>query len=158
MIDAGVDIYAANFFAFYFAILSTLTPPVALSVLAASRIAGAGFLETCKHSLRLSIVGYLLPFTMAFTPEILGFPDKIGVTGAAAIAVLILASVAGGAALYGYFLRTLAPVERILFGAAALAGLAFVWINDAVSFAVFVTLTLLGAARPVSEAVRSRRA
>lgn len=154
MIDAGVDMYAANFFAFYFAILSTLTPPVALSVLAASRLAGSGFLETCKHSLRLSIVGYLLPFSMAFTPSILGFPDKIGATGASAIAVLILASVAGGAALYGYFLRTLVPAERMLFGAAALAGLAFVWLNEEISFMAFSALTLVAAARPVMLAVR----
>jgi len=158
MIDAGVDMYAANFFAFYFAILSTLTPPVALSVLAASRLAECGFLETCRHSLRLSIVGYLLPFTMAFTPAILGFPDKIGAQGAAAIAVLIAASITGGAALYGYFLRILQPAERMLLGAAALAGLTYVWINDAVSFAVFAALTLLGMARPVLEAIRGRAA
>jgi TRAP-type uncharacterized transport system fused permease subunit len=157
MIDAGVDIYAANFFAFYFAILSTLTPPVALSVLAASRLAGSGFLETCKHSLRLSIVGYLLPFTMAFTPSILGFPDKIGAVGGSAIAVLVLASISGGAALYGYFLQSLSVAERMLFAASALAGLAFVWLNDGVSFTVFVLFTILGAARPIIAAMRRGR-
>jgi len=158
MIDAGVDVYAANFFAFYFAILSTLTPPVALSVLAASRLAGSGFLETCKHSLRLSVVGYLLPFSMAFTPSILGFPDKIGLTGASAIAAMVLASVCGGAALYGHFMGALSAVERLLFGASALAGLAFVWFNDLVSFAVFALLTLTAAARPVFGAFLRREA
>ena len=109
MIGAGVDQLAANFFAFYFAILSTLTPPVALSVLAASRIASAGFLQTCKHSIRLSIVGYLLPFAMALTPALLGFPDKVGTTGWIAIGMRVLTSIAGGAAMYGYFLRPLGP-------------------------------------------------
>ncbi len=127
MIDAGVDIFAANFFAFYFAILSTITPPVALSVLAASRIAGCGFLEACAHSIRLSFVGYLLPFAMAFTPALLGFPDKIGATGWAAIGCLILASIAGSASMYGYFLRPIGPVPRIVLGATALGGLWYIF-------------------------------
>ena len=144
MIDVGVDIYAANFFAFYFAILSTLTPPVALSVLAASRLAGCGFLEACKHSLRLSVVGYLLPFTMAFTPAILGFPDKIGTAGWSVIGVLIVASIAGGASLYGYFMRVLSIVDRLIFGAAALTGLVYAWNQDQQVLVVFVCLLLAG--------------
>jgi TRAP-type C4-dicarboxylate transport system permease large subunit len=127
MIDAGVEQFAANFFAFYFAILSTLTPPVALSVLAAAQLAGCSFMQAAAHSLRLSIVGYLLPFTMVFTPAILGFPDKVGLDGLLAIGVLVLASIAGGAALYGYFLRPLGPLDRIVQGAAALAGLFYVF-------------------------------
>ena len=149
MIDAGVDVYAANFFAFYFAILSTLTPPVALSVLAASRIAGSGFLEACKHSIRLSIVGYLLPFAMVFTPQILGFPDKVGVVGWSAIGVLVLASVAGGAGLYGYFLRPLGALDRCVHIAAALVGLAYVFNQQFVTFIIFVGLLALGIMKPM---------
>ena len=149
MIDAGVDVYAANFFAFYFAILSTLTPPVALSVLAASRIAGSGFLEACKHSIRLSIVGYLLPFAMAFTPQILGFPDKVGVVGWSAIGVLVLASVAGGAGLYGYFLRPLGALDRCVHIAAALVGLAYVFNQQFVTFIIFAGLLALGIMKPM---------
>ncbi len=157
MIDAGVDIYAANFFAFYFAILSTLTPPVALSVLAASRLAGAGFLETCKHSIRLSIVGYLLPFAMAFTPQILGFPDKIGVTGWSAIAVLILSSVAGGAGLYGYFLRPLGALDRCVHIAAALIGLGYVFNPQIVTLAIFFGLLMVGVGKPMLANSRERK-
>ncbi len=149
MIDAGVDIYAANFFEFYFAILSTLTPPVALSVLAASRLAGSGFLEACKHSIRLSIVGYLLPFAMAFTPQILGFPDKVGVDGWSAIGVLVLASVAGGAGLYGYFLRPLGALDRCVHIAAALIGLGYVFNQQFVTFIIFASLLTLGIMKPM---------
>jgi TRAP-type uncharacterized transport system fused permease subunit len=156
MIDAGVDIYAANFFAFYFAILSTLTPPVALSVLAASRIAGAGFLDSCKHSIRLSIVGYLLPFAMAFTPELLGFPDKVGVTGWTAIGVLCLASVAGGAGLYGYFLRPLGLFDRCVHLAAALFGLGYVFNHGYVTLFVFLALLAVGVFKPMLANYRER--
>ncbi len=157
MIDVGVDIYAANFFAFYFAILSTLTPPVALSVLAASRLAGCGFLEACKHSLRLSIVGYLLPFAMAFTPAILGFPDKVGTTGWMVVSVLILATIAGGAALYGYFLRVLSVVDRCIMGAAALFGLGFVFNHNEVTLLIFCVLLLIGGIKPFIANLRERR-
>jgi len=154
MIDAGVDIYAANFFAFYFAILSTLTPPVALSVLAASRLAGAGFLESCKHSIRLSIVGYLLPFAMAFTPQILGFPDKVGVVGWTAIGVLCLASVAGGAGLYGYFLRPLGVFDRCVHIAAALFGLGYVFNHTMLTLFIFLALLVLGVVKPLLANIR----
>ena len=144
MIDAGVDQFAANFFAFYFAILSTLTPPVALSVLAASRIAGCGFLEACAHSIRLSLVGYLLPFAMAFTPALLGFPDKVGVTGWTAIGCLVLASIAGSASMYGYMLRPIGPVLRILLGACAIVGLGYVFNHATVYLMVFLGLLAVG--------------
>ena len=158
MIDAGVDQFAANFFAFYFAILSTLTPPVALSVLAASRIAGAGFLQSCKHSIRLSIVGYLLPFAMALTPALLGFPDRIGAAGWAAIGMLVLASVAGGASMYGYFLRPLDPFTRLVHGAAAIAGLGFVFNHEPAMLALFFGLMAIGVGKPMFDNHRERRA
>lgn len=158
MIDAGVDQFAANFFAFYFAILSTLTPPVALSVLAASRIAGSGFLASCKHSIRLSIVGYLLPFAMAFTPALLGFPDKIGTTGWIAIGTLVLASVSGAAAMYGYFLRPIGLFTRLIHGAAAIAGLGFVFNHDTMMLALFFGLMGVGIVKPMFDNHSDRRA
>ncbi len=158
MIDAGVDQFAANFFAFYFAILSTLTPPVALSVLAASRIAGSGFLETCKHSIRLSFVGYLLPFAMAVTPALLGFPDKIGVAGWIVIGIFVLASIAGSAGMYGYFLRPLGAALRAVHIAAALAGIAYVFNQDNTMLAVFFGLLAIGTIAPLIANMRERNA
>ena len=158
MIDAGVDQFAANFFAFYFAILSTLTPPVALSVLAASRLAGSGFLETCKHSIRLSIVGYLLPFAMAITPQLLGFPDKIGTTGWIAIGMLVLASISGGAAMYGYFLRPIGLFTRLVHGSAAIVGLGYVFNHDPTMLALFFGLLAIGVGKPMLANLWERRA
>jgi TRAP-type uncharacterized transport system fused permease subunit len=127
-------------------------------VLAASRLAGSGFLETCKHSIRLSIVGYLLPFAMAFTPQILGFPDQIGVTGWTAIGVLILASVAGGAGLYGYFLRPLGALDRCVHIAAALVGLGYVFNHGQAMLLLFLVLLAIGVLKPLLANIRERQA
>lgn len=147
MIDAGVNMFAANFFAFYFAILSTLTPPVALSVLAASRLAGSGFLATCQHSLRISVVGYFLPFAMVFTPQLLGFPDKVGGPGLMSIGVFVIATISGGAALYGYFFRPLGWPDRVGHIATAIVGLGYVFSPDTTTLLVFLGLAILGYAR-----------
>ena len=127
-------------------------------MLAASRIAGAGFLQSCKHSIRLSIVGYLLPFAMALTPALLGFPDRVGAAGWAAIGMLVLASVAGGASMYGYFLRPLDPFTRLVHGAAAIAGLGFVFNHEPAMLALFFGLMAIGVGKPMFDNHRERRA
>ena len=79
---------------------------------------------------------------MAFTPALLGFPDKVGATGWTAIGCLVLASVAGSAAMYGYMLRPIGPLLRLLLGAAAIAGLAFVFNHEMIVLVIFLGLRL----------------
>nr|WP_309502782.1 TRAP transporter fused permease subunit [uncultured Roseovarius sp.] len=147
MIDVGIDPFAANFFAFYFAILSTLTPPIALSVLTASRMAGANFFRTSGHALRLSFIGYVLPFGFALNPALLGSPESMG-QAVASISTIILVIVVGNAAMYGYFVRHLGVLERLLAGAAATAGLGYVMTQTSVWLAVFAVLTVAAFIRP----------
>src|SRR3546814_13768631 len=44
----------AHFFVFYFAVFSTLTPPVAVSVLAAAKLAGASQMDTAIDAMKLA--------------------------------------------------------------------------------------------------------
>jgi len=61
----------AHMFVFYFAMLSALTPPVALAIAMAVTISGSGFLTTAKESLRLGGPTFLIPFVFVFNPELL---------------------------------------------------------------------------------------
>jgi TRAP transporter 4TM/12TM fusion protein len=71
LIKMGVVPIAAHLFAFYFGLVSAITPPVALASFAAAGIAGSNPMQTGWHSLRLGIAKYFLPFVFVFTPGLL---------------------------------------------------------------------------------------
>lgn len=60
----------AHLFVFYYALLSAVTPPVALAVAMAITISGADFLETAVQSIRLGGPTFLIPFMFVFNPEL----------------------------------------------------------------------------------------
>ncbi|WP_328517214.1 TRAP transporter permease [Haladaptatus caseinilyticus] len=62
--ELGVTEITAHLFVFYFAMLSAITPPVAVGVAVASRIADSGFLVSAKQALRIGAAGFLIPFAL----------------------------------------------------------------------------------------------
>lgn len=61
----------AHFFIFYYAILSAITPPVALAAFAAANLAKAEPMKVGFLAMRLGITLFLVPFAMVFKPELL---------------------------------------------------------------------------------------
>jgi TRAP-type uncharacterized transport system fused permease subunit len=72
LIKFGFPELSVHMFVFYFAIISALTPPVAVGVLVAVGISGGSYVGTAKEALRLALPGFLLPFYFLYQPEILG--------------------------------------------------------------------------------------
>ena len=70
--DMGVSPLAAHLFILYFGIISSVTPPVALSAYAAAGLAGANPTQTGFKAFCLSISGFILPFIWVFSEELLG--------------------------------------------------------------------------------------
>jgi TRAP transporter 4TM/12TM fusion protein len=68
LVQMGVVPIAAHLFAFYFGLVSAITPPVALAAFAAAGIAGSNPMVTGVHSFRLGIAKYVLPFVFVFAP------------------------------------------------------------------------------------------
>lgn len=68
IVQMGVTPIAAHLFAFYFGLVSAITPPVALASFAAAGIAGSNPMQTGVHSFRLGIAKYVLPFVFVFAP------------------------------------------------------------------------------------------
>ncbi|MEW6523004.1 MAG: TRAP transporter permease [Bacillota bacterium] len=62
----GLSRMASHLFVFYFAILSMVTPPVALASYAAAGLADSGMMETGWRGLQLSLAGFLVPFAFVF--------------------------------------------------------------------------------------------
>jgi TRAP transporter 4TM/12TM fusion protein len=62
LVDVGIPQLTAHLFVFYFAMLSAITPPVAVAVAVGARIADADFMRTGKQALRIGAPGFLIPF------------------------------------------------------------------------------------------------
>jgi TRAP transporter 4TM/12TM fusion protein len=67
----GVPTLAAHLFVFYFAIISFITPPVAISAYAASGISGEDPMKTGFMAFRLGIVGFIVPFMFVYGPSLI---------------------------------------------------------------------------------------
>ncbi|MDX1717297.1 MAG: TRAP transporter fused permease subunit [Anderseniella sp.] len=60
----GVPLLAAHLFVFWFALLSTITPPVCGTVFIAAGMAGAPWLRVAVHAMLLGVGLYLIPLAM----------------------------------------------------------------------------------------------
>jgi TRAP transporter 4TM/12TM fusion protein len=114
---------AAHMFAFYFAILSAITPPVALAVFAAASLAKANMWAAGFAAMRAAAPAYIVPFMFVYEPMLLlivrdwasDWPWVAWSAVSASVGVICLA-----ASLFGWLL-TLTPMwQRVLLFVAAL--------------------------------------
>ena len=119
LVKLGAAIPAAHMFAFYFAILSAITPPVALAVFAASALAKSDLWETGLAAVRAAAPAYIVPFMFIYEPALL----MIGAwhTIALAVATASIGVVCLAASLHGWIFGPARLWQRVLFFGAALA-------------------------------------
>lgn len=115
----GVHPLAAHFFIFYFAIISAITPPVALAAYAAAGISGADPLKTGVTSCRLGLAAFIVPYMFVYAPQLLmvGSTDKIIL----ATVTSMIGVVALAASVVGWLLKRANAIERVLLMIAALS-------------------------------------
>lgn len=96
LLQAGIGLLASNLFVFYFAIISFITPPVAMAAYAASGIAESDSMRTGMKAFQLGIAGFIIPFLFIYYPGLLIVETSIGATlyaiAIAVFAVLLMAS------------------------------------------------------------------
>jgi len=71
LIKLGVPMLQAHLFPLYFAVFSHLTPPVAIGLMVACKMAGANYLRGGKEAMKFVLPTFLLPFLFVYTPSIL---------------------------------------------------------------------------------------
>lgn len=108
----GFGVIESHMFAFYFAVLSMITPPVAPASLAASEIAGASFFKTGMTACRVGLVTFIIPFVFLYNPELLFVGERITVVIATITASLGVFTFTAG--VRGWFVITLRFYEQIL--------------------------------------------
>nr|MBQ6241872.1 TRAP transporter fused permease subunit [Lachnospiraceae bacterium] len=80
LIKLGIPLMAAHFFVFYFAILSFVTPPVALAAYAAAGIAEGDAFKTGFKAFKFTFAGFIIPFIFCFDQGLLmmeSMPENI---------------------------------------------------------------------------------
>ena len=117
LMKLGVVEPAAHMFAFYFAILSAITPPVALAVFAAASLAKSDLWASGWAAVKIGAAGFVVPFMFVYEPALLMIGDWTDIVRAFAVASLGIAMLAGG--LHGYFLRRCTTFEKAMLLAGA---------------------------------------
>ena len=130
---AGVPPIAAHFFAFYYGIISNITPPVALTAFAAAPIARANPLSVGLEASRLGLACFLLPILFIYSPGLLlegAWTETLYVTTMAALGLCAFATATTGYAtapmpawqrVGGLLVFAFAMVPDIWFNIAAVA-------------------------------------
>jgi TRAP-type uncharacterized transport system fused permease subunit len=117
LVRLGVLPLAAHMFAFYFACLSAVTPPVALAVYAAASISRCSLWGAGWQAVKFAAAGFIVPFFFVYSPSLLFVGAPLDVLRACATGAI--GAVALAAALEGHFLGPASWPERIVFGVAA---------------------------------------
>lgn len=83
----GLEPLQTHLFVFWFALLSTITPPVCGAVFIAAGMVGAPWLTVAVHAMALGVGLYLIPLAMVAQPALLGIAEA---PGAALLATLLI--------------------------------------------------------------------
>jgi TRAP-type uncharacterized transport system fused permease subunit len=138
MIKLGVPNYAAHMFIFYYAVLSEVSPPTALSPFAAAAITGGNPYKTTMMAWKYTLPAFLVPFMFTLHPDGIGLLLKgnwENILWTTATAAVGLAALAAG--LTGWLMTNTTWLERGLLIA---AGLVLVYpglIQDLIGFGLF---------------------
>ena len=129
LIKLGVPDFAAHMFIFYYAVLSEVSPPTALSPFAAAAITGGDPYKTTLQSWKYTMPAFLVPFVFVLDPQGIGLLLKIPKGGSWIDIVEIALETAAGIAMLafaaqGWLFKRNTKVETILF---ALGGLFLVF-------------------------------
>ncbi len=111
LVQLGIPTLTAHFFVFYFAVLSAITPPVALASYAAAGISGANPMETSVTSFKIGIAAFIVPYMFFYNSALLmdgTWPQIMRAGTTATVGVFLLSSGVQGWFLGGrsaWFLR-----------------------------------------------------
>jgi len=137
---------AAHMFAFYFAILSAITPPVALAVFAAASLAKADMWQSGFAAVRAAAPAYIVPFMFVYEPMLLlivqdwgsEWPFVVWSVITASVGVICLAG-----SLFGWFFTYALAWQRVLLFIAALCLIKPGLITDAIGIVLLAVVSVV---------------
>jgi TRAP-type uncharacterized transport system fused permease subunit len=152
LIKLGVPEVAAHMFIFYYAVLSEVSPPTALSPFAAAAITGGNPFKTTMLAWKYTLPAFIVPFMFTSSPEGIGLLLK----GPVANIMLVTLTAVGGVwalsgAVGGYLIRPIGPFART---ALAISGILLFYagtIQDVIGILILGSIVLVQVFRKRSE-------
>ncbi|WP_298962180.1 TRAP transporter permease [uncultured Roseibium sp.] len=138
LIELGIEPLIAHFFVFYFAVVSAITPPVALAAYAGAAIAGAEPMRTSVTAFRVGLAAFIVPYMFFYSPGLLMEASWIEIIRNAITAIIGVYFLSG--AVQGYLMSPLAPIWRILLLGAALCMISGDWRTDVIGIVLGAAL------------------
>ena len=112
LIKLGIPEMAAHLFLLYYAVLSAITPPVAVAAFAAASIANDNPMKISFKGVQFAVGAFLLPFFFVLDPALLGEGSVLDVIWATVRAVLAFALISVASA--GCFMSPLKAHQRLI--------------------------------------------
>ena len=146
----GLSLLLTHLFVIYYAVLSAITPPVAVAAFAAAPIAGSKPIETGVVAVRLAIAGFLIPFIFVYHPSVVLLEEGFSYAGLAwGVGAFIFSTAAIATSLGGFSRADIGIVQRtvrLIAGVTVLVPVPTVAaISAAVIFGAFVVERMMGA-------------
>jgi TRAP-type uncharacterized transport system fused permease subunit len=139
--ELGLPALSAHFFVFYFAIFSTISPPVALACLTACKISKASFLKTCTESMKIAGPTFFIPFSFAYNPCLFEFPN-MSLNGVFILLMTFLVQILFTIVLIGHIHRPITTIERMAAFLASAAGVCYLFYHLSLFLTLFAALFL----------------
>jgi TRAP-type uncharacterized transport system fused permease subunit len=159
LVRSGVPDFAAHMFIFYYAVLSEVSPPTALSPFAAAALTGGNPFKTMILTWKYTLPAFVVPFVFTLRPEGAGLLLRGPWSSVAESSFTAAAGIAALAATFGGWIRgPLRAGERAALAGSGLLLLYGGLLSSAAGLAVFVLVLILHNKRhPASLATAARR-
>ncbi len=141
LIQLGIPPLTAHFFIFYFAVMSAITPPVALAAYAGAALAGSDPMRTSVESFKIGLAAFVVPFMFFYSNALLmqgEWLEIARVVFTASLGIFLLA-----AAVQGWFFGLLNWALRVALVAAALAMIKGGWVSDIIGISVGLAIFVI---------------
>ncbi len=148
LITLGVPDFAAHMFIFYYALLSEVSPPTALSCFAAAAITGADPYRTTLQAWKYTMPAFVVPFFFVLDPlgagVLLQLPKGASWAEVSWVVFLVFVAIAALAAgLQGWLLKKTNLLERAMLVVAGVLVIIPVGNLDAIGVGLFATVFVI---------------
>ena len=140
LILLGVPPIAAHLFCYYFAVISCITPPVAICAYAAASIAKGDPVKTGWEAFKLGIAGFVVPFIFAYHPSLLFQGSLWGtlITTIKAVLIVYIAAAITENCFMDHYIKILGRLILLIIGILLMSTSNYFFLSGLLFFIFFI--------------------